>query len=231
MAQQTSQRQTESLEWSVKMLPAHASHKSIKRWYSRQGIVDTLHSWHLPWKRDVPLVRGVDRILLTDRPPPPASEVVLLCGGQPPRYLWYMLSGAICDVLQIATLFVLHSVISDGTICWALGFCLSIPCRHSSHRYLVFGDYVGGYYRSLGRMYTGYSVIIVLSTLFNYAMGKVLMLPVAWLWLLTLMWTGIANYFILKYFWSYGGVSTKSSGKNRGSSTAVAATEMEIRIV
>ena len=201
----------------------------------RQRLVDYVHTLRLPWNGTVPLISGLDRILLTSKPPPPASDVILLGGVQPPRYLWYMLSGALCDVLQISSLVVLHQMISDGTVCWCLGFLLSIPARHASHRYLVFGDYVGGYYPSLLRMYTGYSVIIVLSTAFNFVMARIWLttVPVTWLWCLTLVWTGVANYFILKYCWSYGGnpASLSSSSKKEGSSTTIAAHEMVIRTV
>lgn len=177
-------------------------HSSNKKSYARR-CVDFLQDKRVPWRRDVQIVEGLDRFLLST--PPAASEVILIAGFQPPRYLWYMLSGALCDILQISTLFVLHQFIHDGTACWGLGFLLSIPCRHTSHRYLVFGDYVGGYKKSLMRMYMGYSVIIVLSTLFNLCMSRLIEIPVSFLWIITLLWTGIANYFILKYFWSYGG--------------------------
>mmetsp|Transcript_5963 Transcript_5963/g.8854 ORF Transcript_5963/g.8854 Transcript_5963/m.8854 type:complete len:125 (-) Transcript_5963:245-619(-) len=101
--------------------------------------------------------------------------------------------------------------ISDPSVCWALAFSFSIIFRHTSHRYLVFGDYVGGYCRSLGRMYGGYSIIIVLSTLFNVVMTKVLMISHYTAWIVTLLWTGIVNYFILKHIWSFGGEKNDSS--------------------
>jgi putative flippase GtrA len=175
-------------------------------------LVHCLQDTRVPGRRqDVPLVQGLDRMLLSTVPPA-AAEVIRLAGWHPPRYLWYMISGALCDVVQIATLFFLHRfVVTNGTACWALGFLLSIPCRHTSHRYLVFGDYVGGYRKSLVRMYMGYSIIIVLSTLFNLIVSRLFPLPMSVLWILTLLWTGIANYFILKYFWSYGSSSSSSS--------------------
>ena len=55
------------------------------------------------------------------------------------------------------------------------------------------------------RMYAGYSIIIVLSTLFNVLVTKVLQVPHYIAWIVTLLWTGIANYFILKKLWSFGG--------------------------
>ena len=54
-------------------------------------------------------------------------------------------------------------------------------------------------------MYGGYSVIILLSTAFNVLITRVWKIPHGLAWLATLLWTGIANYFILKKLWSFGG--------------------------
>lgn len=155
-------------------------------------------------RADVPLITGLDRVLFGTQP---ACEAVLVCGIHPPRYLCYMLSGFICDLIQFMIDIILHKVflLQDASVCWALGFGLSVAFRHTSHRYLVFGDYVGGYWKSLGRMYAGYSVIIVISTLFNIIMTRYLLLPHYVAWVVTLLWTGIVNYFILKMLWSFGG--------------------------
>lgn len=150
------------------------------------------------------VLSGLDRVIFGTVA---AADAVLIAGVQPPRYLWYMLSGAICDVIQFSMDLFLHRVleVQDASICWALSFFLSIFFRHTSHRYFVFGDYVGGYWNSLARMYAGYSVIIVLSTLFNILMTRVATLSHYLAWILTLLWTGIANYFILKRIWTFGG--------------------------
>ena len=149
-------------------------------------------------------IEGLDRVVFGTSS---CSEVVRIVGVQPPRYLWYMVSGAVCDVWQLCMDVALtrSGTITDASACWALTFFASIVARHSSHRYLVFGDYVGGYTASLLRMYGGYSVIIVLSTLFNMAMTRVAAVSHYVAWILTLLWTGIANYFILKKLWTFGG--------------------------
>jgi hypothetical protein len=156
----------------------------------------------------VPLIAGLDHVVYGHAA---AADVVVFAGGrvQPPRYCFYMLSGALCDVLQFGMDWMLHSsrLIQDDSLCWAVGFFLSVVFRHSSHRYLVFGKYMGGYYKSLCRMYAAYSIIIVLSTLFHRV---IMTIQVAFFshtaaWFLTLAWTGVANYFILKKVWSFGG--------------------------
>ena len=135
----------------------------------------------------------------------PAAEVVRIAGIRPPRYLCYMISGSGCDLIQLVVYFLLYWQLNDASMCWALSFGSSIVFRHTTHRYLVFGDYVGGYWASLGRMYAGYSIIIVLSTIFNYVMTKYVDMPHIFAWILTLLWTGIVNYFILKKLWSFDG--------------------------
>lgn len=131
-------------------------------------------------------VEGMDRVVFGTSS---AAEVVRIAGVQPPRYLWYMLSGACCDVIQLCMDVLLHTQIEDASVCWAVTFFLSVVFRHSFHRYLVFGDYVGGYKASLARMYGGYSIIIVLSTLFNIFMTRVATFSHYVAWILTLLWS------------------------------------------
>jgi putative flippase GtrA len=152
----------------------------------------------------IALCTGLDRVLLGTVP---ASKSVKICHLKPPQYFWYMVSGTLCDVVQFAIDYGLcHRMfgIQDPSVCWALSFSLSISARHSSHRYFVFGSYVGGYWNSLGRMYAGYSIIIVISTIFNIIMTKVALIDHYVAWVITLLWTGIVNYFILKKLWSFG---------------------------
>ena len=175
------------------------------RSWTRRGVVDGIQSIRIK-NGSIPLITGLDRVIMGGAS---CAEAVRIAGVQPPRYLWYMLSGSGCDVLQFATLYALKTLVhlQDASMIWCLGFLLNIPCRHTSHRYLVFGDYVGGYWRSLARMYAGYSVIIILSTLFNLVMSRLFADSIAMpmLWLTTMLWTGVVNYFILKRLWSFGG--------------------------
>ena len=152
---------------------------------------------------NVKIITGLERVLYGTQP---AAEVVQFAGVQPPRYLCYMISGSACDVLQfLMDFFLYYNVTQDASLCWMLSFGICVSFRHTTHRYLVFGDYVGGYWRSLGRMYAGYSIIIVLSTMFNVVMTKYIKVPHSLAWLFTMLWTGIVNYFILKKLWSFGG--------------------------
>jgi putative flippase GtrA len=143
-----------------------------------------------------------------------AADAVSICGVYPPRYLFYMVSGFVCDIIQFVVDAILYKQVThDASTCWALSFTISIFFRHTTHSYLVFGPYVGGYWYSLARMYAGYSIIIVISTLFNIVMTKYLILPHIVAWVITLLWTGIVNYFILKRLWSFGGTSSNETKK------------------
>ena len=51
------------------------------------------------------LIEGLDRVVFGTVS---AAEAVSLCGVQPPQYLWYVLSGAICDVIQFLIDCTLH---------------------------------------------------------------------------------------------------------------------------
>ena len=164
-------------------------------------------------------IRGLDRVVFGTTA---AADCVYVVGIQPPRYLWYMVSGAICDVFQLLVDVTLHNTLFPNNLaaCWMTSFVVSIAARHSSHRYLVFGDYVPTYWQSLGRMYTGYSISIVLSTMFNYLItAGVARVSHYVAYAATLAWTGLANYFILKRLWKMGGPAASSSSKTMMTTT------------
>lgn len=158
----------------------------------------------------IPLIIGLDRVIFGTLP---ASSEVTICGIAPPHFFWYMLSGGLCDVVQFGIDYLIYWLfqINEPSVCWALGFTLSIVVRHSSHRYFVFGVYVGGYWNSLMRMYSGYSIIIVLSTVFNLVMTKRMNVSHYVAWVITLLWTGILSYFILKRLWSFSNENVVNS--------------------
>lgn len=143
------------------------------------------------------------------------STSVLICGRRPPQFIFYAISGTLCDVIQLALDFFLAIFMGwDGTTTWAVSFWLSIVFRHTSHRYIVFGGYSGGYASSLTRMYLSYTGIVVLSTVFNYFMINSGINR--WkAWAITVVWTGVINFFIVKAVWALGGKS-KAGGESGG---------------
>ena len=184
--------------------------------------------------KPVHIISGLEKVFIYGTHP--AADAVLILGIQPPRYLCYMISGMICDVIQFMFDFVLHSKhtlgIQDASICWFVSFFISVFFRHTTLRYLVFGNYVGGYYQSLKRIYSGYSIIIVLSTAFNYTMthSSKINLPHYIAYIITLLWTGIVNYFILKKLWSFTGTTTAESNSG-GAKTPTTPTMADSSII
>jgi hypothetical protein len=75
-------------------------------------------------------------------------------------------------------------------------------------------------------MYAGYSIIMVISTIFNIVMTKVFLFSHYEAWIATLLWTGIVNYFILKHIWSFGG-SSGDKRKEEGSSVELSGRNRE----
>ena len=131
-----------------------------------------------------------------------------LFGLKVPTYPLFMVSGAICDVFQAGIDYVIYSmpvldIWEDGrtTLSWTLSYTLSIILRHQSHRLLVFGDYADGYFASLARTYMTYSSAIVVSMLANHTLVGYFDLSYRVAWIITMLFTGIYNYFTLKATW------------------------------
>lgn len=126
-------------------------------------------------------------------------------GRKIPLYFFFVLSGAICDTIQafidygISLIYVYEW--ERATVCWTLSYTLSVIVRHFSHRLLVFGDYEGTYCNSLLRTYGAYSSSIVLSMVSNHFIVNFLLMSHRQAWIITMLWTGALNYFLLKASW------------------------------
>lgn len=90
------------------------------------SIIHSVEAIHLPPKcfrksgDGVPLFTNIERVIYGTQP---AAEVVAILGVNPPRYLFYMLSGFLCDLIQFLIDLTLHLLfrIEDASVCWALG--------------------------------------------------------------------------------------------------------------
>jgi len=80
-----------------------------------------------------PCMSGAEEVLAGNYS---ASESVKFCNAKPPQYLWYMLSGSLCDIFQFGIDYFFHRALNveDPSTCWALSFTTSISIRHSFHR-------------------------------------------------------------------------------------------------
>jgi hypothetical protein len=133
------------------------------------------------------------------------QENFKLFGYKIPLYFWFVLSGSLCDVLQAFIDYGVSLVypfeFERATVCWTVSYAISICIRHSSHRFIVFGEYEGSYFASLCRTYATYSSSIVLSMVTNHLLVNQLFLTHKQAWIITMLWTGVYNYFMLKASW------------------------------
>jgi hypothetical protein len=133
------------------------------------------------------------------------QEKCKICGYKVPLYFWFVVSGAACDIVQAIIDYLISLVyflpVEKETVCWTLSYIISIWIRHYSHRIIVFGEFEGTYCASLARTYLAYSSSIIASALTNHALVQYLSLTHKQAWVVTMLWTGILNYFLLKSSW------------------------------
>ena len=137
-------------------------------------------------------------------------------GYKVPHYCWFVLSGGMCDIVQALIDYAIYMVYifewERATVCWTLSYTISIIIRHFSHRLLVFGEFEGTYCNSLTRTYMTYSSSIVISMLTNHLIVSFLNYSHRTAWIITMLWTGIYNYFMLKASWGRKAPSSLSNG-------------------
>lgn len=113
--------------------------------------------------------------------------------------------GGICDIVQALIDYGISLIYKSewerATVCWTISYILSIWIRHFSHRILVFGEYEGTYISSLIKTYLTYSSSIVISIITNHYIVSLFQRTHKEAWIITMLWTGIYNYFMLKASW------------------------------
>jgi putative flippase GtrA len=100
----------------------------------------------------------------------PLAETVRWRGKLLPRYGWYMLSGAVCDIGQFILYKTLWSSFGLPTFSWTAAYVLSIALRQEAHKVFVFGHYEGSWWRSLWRFYCVYFLTVATSMPVNWAL-------------------------------------------------------------
>ena len=153
------------------------------------------------------------------------QEKFLICGRKVPQYFWFVLSGALCDIIQAGMDFCIYQIYTyeweRATVCWTLSYTLSIVIRHSSHRIIVFGEFEGSYLSSLGKTFLAYSSSIVVSLLSNHFIVEIFNFSHRDAWILTMLWIGLYNYFMLRATWKKGKIESKHPGGADASDKAV----------
>ena len=134
------------------------------------------------------------------------QERAHIFGYRVPQYFWFVLSGALCDIVQAVIDYAISLIYTSNferaTVCWTLSYIISIWVRHFSHRILVFGEYEGTYCASLSKTYLTYSSSIVISMVTNWVIVNQMEFSHRQAWVFTMLWTGLWNYFLLKSTWN-----------------------------
>ncbi|KAJ1622592.1 hypothetical protein T492DRAFT_1061341 [Pavlovales sp. CCMP2436] len=150
----------------------------------------------------------------------PFAETVRWRGKLLPRYAWYMLSGAVCDVGQFMLYRALWGSSGMATFSWTAAYVLSIALRQEAHKVFVFGHYEGVWYENLWRFYcvyfltvaTSMPVNMLLLRLMKYLPTQVLSLGITDATLAyfgTTIYTGLFSYLRLKANWRKPGSTVK----------------------
>lgn len=93
----------------------------------------------------------------------PLAESVRWRGKLLPRYGWYMLSGALCDIGQFVLYKLLWNTFGLPTLAWTAAYVLSIAMRQETHKVFVFGHYEGAWWKNLWRFYCVYFLTVATS--------------------------------------------------------------------
>lgn len=160
------------------------------------------------------------------------QEKAQICGYKLPQYFWFVVSGAICDFAQAMLDYFISLIYmfewEKATVCWTLSYVLSITLRHTTHRFIVFGEYEGTYWASLSRTYLAYSSSIVLSIVTNHMLINMAHFSHKEAWIITMLWTGIFNYFVLKASWRGGDKSSLDKHTSSSSSSTDPGTKLTV---
>ena len=100
------------------------------------------------------------------------ADTCVVCGRQPPRFIFFALSGSLCNIAQLAldralTLVLPPDVWWTPTASWTLSYTFTVPLRHLSHAYCVFGQHADPFWLAMSKTFMTYVSTIVASTAVN----------------------------------------------------------------
>ncbi|KAL1528171.1 hypothetical protein AB1Y20_009532 [Prymnesium parvum] len=135
----------------------------------------------------------------------PLAQSCRICGHQPPRFLFFAISGTICNAAQLAMdraiLVLLPEEWWAPTACWTLSYALSVAFRHASHAILVFGPHGDPPLIALSKTYLAYLSTILASTVVNLALVAGASLSHELALILTASFSVGWSYLALSYSW------------------------------
>ena len=84
------------------------------------------------------------------------ADACIVCGRKPPRFVFFAVSGSLCNIAQLALDRMLLAILPEDiwwipTACWTLSYTLSVSLRHASHAFFVFGQHVDPACTALGK--------------------------------------------------------------------------------
>ena len=103
------------------------------------------------------------------------ADTCIICGLRPPRFVFFALSGSLCNIVQLILDRCLMVVMPDNiwwapTACWTLSYTLSISLRHVSHALCVFGQHADPPWIAIAKTYLAYLSTIIASTALNLSL-------------------------------------------------------------
>ena len=105
-------------------------------------------------------------------PERPLAETCLICGRRPPRFVFFAISGSLCNAAQLGLDRLIYHSLGDElvhswwgpTMCWSLSYMLSVSLRHVSHAAFVFGPHKDSLAVALAKTYLAYLSTIMASS-------------------------------------------------------------------
>ena len=145
------------------------------------------------------------------------ADSCTICGRHPPRFLFFAVSGSLCNIAQLALdrllLEALQKLAADAdrepfwwepTACWTVSYTLSISLRHWSHSYFVFGRHADHWCCALAKTYLTYLSTILASTALNLALVSTLKQSHDIALAITAGFSVVWSYFALRCTWKFG---------------------------
>ncbi len=105
-------------------------------------------------------------------PERPLAETCLICGRRPPRFVFFAISGSLCNAAQLGLDRLIYHSLGDElvhswwgpTMCWSSSYMLSVSLRHVSHAAFVFGPHIDPLAVALTKTYLTYLSTIMASS-------------------------------------------------------------------
>ena len=162
----------------------------------------------------------------------PLAETVVICGKRPPRFVFFAVSGSLCNGAQLAldhciwySIGHLATTWWGPTACWTASYALSVALRHGSHSIFVFGPHKDPLLLALGKTYLTYLSTILASSSIHLALVVCAAATHEVALVVTSIFSVVWSYFALSKTWhgeEAPALDVPSSARRRGAESLVA---------